>query len=75
MSVQYKYDDIIYSLNEKQKTSSVIGCKSAKDEVIIPSKIQYESNEYIVTSISKYAFKKSDIKSIIFTSDSKIQKN
>ena len=73
MSVQYKYDDIIYSLNEKQKTSSVIGCKSVKDEVIIPSKMQYESNEYIVTSISKYAFKKSDIKSIKFTPDSKIQ--
>ena len=64
---------IIYSINEKEKTASIIGEKCEKSEIIIPRSIDYESNTYIVTSISVCAFDSSEIKSIQFPPDSELK--
>lgn len=66
-------DNIKYSINEDQKTVSVIGSESSIKRIFIPSSINYESKEYEVTSISKDAFNLSTIKSIEFPTDSKIR--
>ena len=51
------YDDIIYSLNEEEKTASIVKCNTkCKDIIIIPTFINHESEEYIITNILKYAF-------------------
>lgn len=67
------YDDIIYSINEEDKTASVIGCYTNNTEIIIPRLIKQESDEYIVTSISKGAFKNSSVLTIQFSDDSELK--
>lgn len=68
-----KSNSIIYSINNEKKTASVIRAEEARDEIIIPRLINYNSSNYIVTSILENAFKDSKIKSIDFARDSEIQ--
>ena len=51
-----KYNTILYQLNETNKTTSVIGYKFEKGDLFIPLSVYYESQEYIITSISDRAF-------------------
>lgn len=67
-----KKETIIYSINEDEKTSKIIG-NSSSGEIIIPRSIIHESQEYVITSISSYAFKNSRIKTIQFSSGSELQ--
>lgn len=66
-------DEIKYSLNLEQKTANVIKSNSNKDNLIIPTSIIYEFIEYNVTSILEDSFEYSDIKSIQFPPNSKLQ--
>ena len=68
-----KYDGIIYCLNEEEKTSDVIDFMTNKKEIKIPSYIKHETNEYSVTSIIKNSFLTSELKSLSFSEDSKLQ--
>lgn len=67
------YDDIIYSINEENKTASVIGCYTNYSKITIPKSIQYKSSEYIVTSILRKAFKSSPVNTIQFSNDSELE--
>ena len=64
---------IKYSINDIDQTASVIGCKYNLHKIIIPNSIQHESKEYTVISISKRFFRESQLKSIGFSSESKLQ--
>ena len=66
-------NNILYSINTKEKIASVICYHSAIEDIIIPRSIIYKSKEYIVKSISKKAFELSQIKSIRFPEDSQLQ--
>lgn len=68
-----RQEGLVYSINEEEKTASVIGYKSKKKELIIPRSIEHESNEYLITSISKYAFNSSKVKSISFEYNSELR--
>lgn len=68
-----EHNQILYSLNTEGKTASIIGNKLAQGDINIPRSISDESNEYVITSISKDAFKYSEIKSILFASISEIR--
>lgn len=64
---------LIYSINNEDKTSKVIGCQS-NGELFIPRSINYNSQEYIIISISDNAFYDlTGIISIQFASDSALQ--
>lgn len=68
-----EYSNIVYSLDPGNFTASIIGNNSAQGDIIIPRSIIYESNEYIVKSISRLAFVSSNINSIDFSSDSEVE--
>lgn len=68
-----RQEGLVYSINEEEKTASVIRYKSKKKELIIPRSIEHESNEYLITSISKYAFDSSKVKSISFAYNSELR--
>lgn len=65
--------NLVYSINLKEKTASVIDQKNFKKDIIIPRSVNYESNEYTITSISKRAFQFSQIDTVQFSPDSSIQ--
>ena len=67
---------IIYSLNAEQMTASVVGLSPKSRyhiHIHIPYSINYNSDEYIITSISEYAFSYSFCGDIDFAFDSKLQ--
>lgn len=70
---QMEQDNIIYLINEKEKTASVVGCNSNNSKIFLPASINYELNEYPVTSIKKKAFEFCSITSIEFSENSKLQ--
>lgn len=69
----------IHLKNDEEKKAGIIKCNYKTKELFIPRSIIHESKEYDVTRIQKYAFRRSssfiwsNIKSIQFPSDSKIQ--
>ena len=62
--------NLSFSLNKEDKTAAVIGFEDHEDHILIPRSIKYESDEFIITRISKDSFKYSSIKSIDFPPDS-----
>ena len=48
---QLEQKGIIYSINEEEETTIVIGCNSRNEIIIIPSYVNHESKKYDVTSI------------------------
>lgn len=69
-----EFSDILYLINEEKKTASVFKGQKAKGEVIIPSTITFESQDYPIISILSDAFRESNhIKSIQFAEGSKLQ--
>ncbi|KAK8892795.1 hypothetical protein M9Y10_030038 [Tritrichomonas musculus] len=69
-----KYNNIIFSLNEKEKTASVIGYLSNHYDIFIPQSIKNNDQEYIITSINESSFECSYISSIKFPPNSELQK-
>ena len=67
-------DNLVYSLNDKEKTAKIINNNQANGDILIPRSIIYKSEEYIVTSIRKKSFSDSNIKSIKFSPDSELKK-
>lgn len=64
---------LLYVLNEKEGTAGVFRNLTDKNEVIIPRSIEYESKEFIVTTIHENSFKNSNkIESIDFPQDSNL---
>lgn len=67
-------DNIVYSINENEKTAWVVDNESAYGDILIPHSIKHESNEYIITKICENSFAKSkSIKSIQFPVNSEIK--
>ncbi|KAK8871265.1 hypothetical protein M9Y10_006981 [Tritrichomonas musculus] len=66
-------EKIIYSINVEDNTAQVAGTISPLDQIIIPRSIKHESKEYLITSISDYAFQFSKIKIIQFEPDSELR--
>lgn len=67
------YNGLKFSLNIKEKTASVIGFDSPNPDIIIPKMVTSDTESYIVTTIDDCAFRRSQIKSIQFEPDTKIQ--
>ena len=71
---QIKQDQIIFILNEKEKTASVIGNEKATGQIYIPRSIFHQNQEFIITSIKESSFKNNlNISAIRFPPDSEIQ--
>lgn len=70
--ITVKIGKLIYSLDKKKKkTSNIIGITDRIGDLYIPRSITYELQEFIVTSINKYAFSISCFKTIQFAPESK----
>lgn len=66
-------DELSLEFNDKDYTAKVVNSPYAYGDILIPKIVKYGSNDYIITSISKYAFKDNkNIKSIKFSADSKL---
>ena len=61
---------VIYSINENEKTASIIDSILYSTSIVIPRSIVYESSEYPVISILEGSFNKSIIKALDFALDS-----
>lgn len=66
-------DHIIYSLNEKEKTASVVDNNKARGDIIIPKSIIYKTKEYIIVNILQCTFHYSQVKSIRISADSQLK--
>lgn len=72
---EFKKDRLIFSIDEEEKTASLIKGDSARGDIIIPRFIKPESQEFLITSIQSSCFKYSTmIKSIKFAPDTELQK-
>lgn len=66
--------NLLYSINEEEKTASVIGIKTQMNDIFIPRSITYLTSEYIVKNISNRAFELLQIKSVTFAKDSQLHR-
>lgn len=70
-----KQEGLIFNLNTFNQTSAVIGIdyNSSKEDIIIPRNINFNTQDFIVKSIEKYAFKDCQtIKTIQLPPDSEL---
>ena len=68
-----KEGNLIFALNEEDKTAFLINNDSAADNILIPRSVKYGTQEFIITSIKENSFRYSLlIKSIQFPSDSEL---
>lgn len=66
-------NNILYVLNEEEKTASVFRCYQAEGDVFIPKFVMFNLCEYLVTSICEAAFLNvQNLKSILFPDDSQL---
>ncbi|KAK8892239.1 hypothetical protein M9Y10_029462 [Tritrichomonas musculus] len=68
-----KVNELVFSINEEEKTAEVIACQKSKS-YLIPKSITYVNQEFIVTSINEKSFLNVFAKSIEFPEDSKVRK-
>ena len=74
MKHMFQQDGLKYLVNEKEKKAEIVGYYEGRNIFLIPRSIRFESQEYIVQSISKNVFKFcKNIKSIEFSSDSELK--
>ena len=67
-------NDLIYTINEENKTAGVLRKSSNQSNIFIPRSIKYEGEDFIITFIHTGAFKNSQsTKSIQFSEDSDLQ--
>ena len=70
-----KYDKLIFSINEEDKTANVINNDNASGDVFIPKFIILNNQEYNVVSIKEGAFRNTkSLYSLNFPADSKVEK-
>lgn len=67
-------DNIIFSLNFKNSTASVINNANITGNVYIPKSLNYESQDFIIKSINHGSFKQARLKSLQFSIDSEVSK-
>lgn len=65
--------NLIFDLDEEEKTAAIVGNKYKDGDLIIPRSIMHESQEYIITSIKKGAFKYVHLHNSIQFSDSELR--
>ena len=63
---------IIFSLDHNLKTASVISTSEISGDVLIPTTIIYQKNEYYIVSINEESFKNATIKSFSFENNSRV---
>ncbi|KAK8838436.1 hypothetical protein M9Y10_033062 [Tritrichomonas musculus] len=63
-----------YSLNEEEKTAKLIDSARSNGDIFIPRSIIYNSQEYIITTITGNSFGNSEIKTIQFPTDSGLKR-
>ena len=68
-----EYGNLTYLIDEEKKLAYVSEYNKEYQDVIIPTSINYNSQEYIITAILTNSFKRSELKSIQFSPDSKLQ--
>lgn len=56
VSLAEEIDGIYYELNEEEKTATVTGVFYSYNTLLIPETVEYNNNEYKVTSIADHAF-------------------
>ena len=65
---------MLFSINEEDKTASVIDRISKTKDVLIPRSVKYQDRDFIVTSIRKHAFSNDRfLKTIRFSPDSEVR--
>lgn len=64
---------IIYEINSTEKTASIYKSNFTQGDITIPRSINYNKNEYVVTSILYEAFGLAQIKSITFSKNYELQ--
>ena len=70
-----KFNKLIYSINEEDKTASVVNNDNANGDVFIPKLINFNNQEYNIISIKEGAFRNlKSIYSLSFPFDSKVEK-
>ncbi|KAK8892760.1 hypothetical protein M9Y10_030001 [Tritrichomonas musculus] len=62
-----------FALNEHDKTAGVFKIFLSKKSYFIPRSVNYENEEYLVTTIHESVFQKSDAQTIIFDSNSELK--
>lgn len=67
------YNNLVYVLNEKEKTASVVDFRKFISSIIVPRYILSNSNIYTVTSLADRSFIYSSIKSIRISNPSEIR--
>lgn len=71
--IEYTKDGLNFQLDTKNFTAKIIQSKKANGDIFIPRSINYDSHEYIITTISeKSFFFNYSIKQITFSKDSQI---
>ena len=67
-------NDIIYLINEEEKTAGVFSSLSKDEDIFIPRSIEYGNEEYIVTRIIRGSFQNSQkVNSIQFPENSELK--
>lgn len=65
---------LIIELNNNNFTAKVVNSPNTEEDIIIPRSINYQSQEYIITSIGEGSFRDNEcIDSILFPDDSELQ--
>lgn len=65
---------IIFELNERNKTASVVGNDYASGDILIPKSIIHTDQHFIVTCLKEKSFRMTQtIRSINFPSDSELK--
>lgn len=75
ISESIKQNKLIYTINEEDKTASVVNNDDARGDVYIPKSINYNNQNYNVIRIKEGSFRNNkSIYSLNFPNDSFVQK-
>lgn len=70
----HQNDGLSFQLDKKNFTATVINSPNAKGDIFFPRSIQYQSQEYIITSIGKNFLKTNyNVYSVSFSDDSELR--
>ncbi len=74
-ALEYTLDGLNFSLDEEALTAEITGYTEITDgQILIPATIEYEQQDYKVTSIASYALKASEATSLTFVEPSNVTK-
>lgn len=67
-------DGLLFLIDLEKQEANELKDRSSRSDILIPRSVYYKSREYMITSVSEKAFaKSSQLKSIQFSSDSKLR--